>query len=276
MDTNKNLISEPAFLHLNVHSHYSIREGMCKIPELVAKAKRDGMYAMALTDRYGLFGIKEFLDTVERENACRADGEPMFKPIVGMDAYCVRSIKSDKDCDDSRTIAQGRGLKTRAGWWLTLLAKNKQGYRSLCRLTSLSYTEGMNDDTPRIDRRALAENREGLIVLSGGMEGELAQLIIQSEIDEAEKTALWFKEMFGDDYYIVLTRHDGYMTKKVNDRSNLMKMLLSHLRTSVEAELIRIAHKYGIKLVAASNVRFVVRGIKRKVQFRKYILPIFS
>ena len=252
MKTDKKQLSEPTFTHLNVHSHYSFQDGLSKIPELVAKAKKDGMYAMALTDHSGMFGIKEFLDTVEKENRKRTEGEPLFKPIVGMDVYCAQRTMYDKSCNhwEKDPVTKEQYLVDYAGRRLTLLAKNLQGYYSLCRLTSLSYTDGIFKDIPRIDRIVLAKNKEGIIVLSGGIKGELSQLILQGKIAEAEHLASWFKETFGEDYYIELNRHKTDKPNANHDRYRYQMM--------VEPELSRIARKYNIKLVATNDVHFVL------------------
>ncbi len=252
METEKKQLSEPTFTHLNVHSHYSFLNGLSKIPELISKAQKDGMYSMALTDHSGMFGIKEFLNTVEKTNANRAEGEPAFKPIVGMDAYCAQRTLYDKSCNhwEKDPVTKESYLVDYAGWRLTLLAKNLQGYYSLCRLTSLSYIDGLFKDIPRIDRFVLAKNKDGIIVLSGGIKGELSQLILQGKTAEAEHLAAWFKEKFGDDYYIELNRHK---TDKPNaDREQY------GLQMKVEPELIRIARKLEIKIVATNDVHFVL------------------
>lgn len=252
MKTDQKKISEPTFTHLNVHSHYSFLNGLCKIPELISKAKQDGMYAIALTDSSGMFGIKEFLNTAEKMNANRAEGEPLFKPIVGMEAYCAQRTMYDKSCShwEKDPMTNEQYLVDYAGWRLTLLAKNLQGYYSLCRLTSLSYTDGMFKEIPRIDRFVLAKNKEGIIVLSGGIKGELSQLILQGKTDEAEHLAAWFKERFGDDYYIELNRHKTDKPNANHDRYRY--------QMKVEPELIRIARKLNIKLVATNDVHFVM------------------
>ena len=211
------------FTHLKVHSHYSKFEGLSKIPDLVDEARKNGMYAMALTDRCNMFGIFEFLRYVEKINDKRDDMEPEFKPIVGMDAICE-------------------------GHSLTLLAKNLQGYRSLCKLSPLAYSDD-DSDSQGFDRATLAKYSEGLIVCSGGIDGELAQFVLKGDIAGAESTALWFKELFGDDYYIELTRHptdhpDNYI-------------YCSQMKA--EPELVALARRLDIKLVATNNVHFVTK-----------------
>ena len=235
-------------------------DGMSKIPDLVGKAKRCGMYAMALTDHGNMFGVKDFLDTVAKENGkvkgkikeaeakvgelegrlkeleevytltevpegtpklsevqeelerTRREIETLrgqfFKPIVGTEAYCARRTLYDKD-KNFKEISPENGrerIVDRSGYHLILLAKNLQGYHSLCKLASIAYTDGFYD-RPRIDHNVLKQYHEGLIVCSACLGGEIPQLILGGRLKEAEEAVLWFKELFGDDYYIELMRH---------------------------------------------------------------------
>ncbi|MGX8712391.1 MAG: DNA polymerase III subunit alpha [bacterium] len=240
----------PQFTHLHVHSHYSMLDGMSKIPDLVKKAKKNGMYAMALTDHGNMFGIKDFLDTVAKENKSRAEGEPEFKPIVGTEAYCARRTLYDKDKNYKELNPEnGRDrIVDRSGYHLILLAKNLKGYHSLCKLASIAYTDGFYD-RPRIDHDVLEKYREGLIVCSACLGGEIPQLIMAGKIEEAERQVLWFKERFGDDYYIELMRHK---TDKPNANTETYRWQMK-----VEPELIRLARKHNIKLVATNDTHFV-------------------
>ena len=276
------------FTHLHVHSHYSMLDGMSKIPDLVAKAKRCGMYAMALTDHGNMFGIKDFLDTVSKENGKVKDkikeleakvkeveelytqaeipeGTPklselqeelarvrgqIFKPIVGTEAYCARRTLHDKD-KNYKEISPETGrerIVDRSGYHLILLAKNLQGYHSLCKLASIAYTEGFYD-RPRIDHALLERYHEGLIVCSACLGGEVPQLILKGDLEGAERTVQWFKNLFGEDYYIELMRHK---TDKPNANYDTYRWQMK-----VEPELIRLARKYDIKLVATNDSHFV-------------------
>lgn len=238
------------FTHLHVHSHYSMLDGMSKVPDLVEKARRCGMEAMALTDHGNMFGIKDFLDTVAKVNKNRAEGEPMFKPIVGTEAYCARRTLHDKD-KGLRELSPESGrerIVDRSGYHLILLAKNLQGYHSLCKLASIAYTEGFYD-RPRIDHNVLEQYHEGLIVCSACLGGEIPQLIMAGKLEEAERQVLWFKERFGEDYYIELMRHK---TDKPNANRDTYR-----LQMQVEPELIRLARKHNIKLVATNDAHFV-------------------
>ena len=278
----------PQFTHLHVHSHYSMLDGMSKIPDLVSKAKRCGMYAMALTDHGNMFGIKDFLDTVKKENGKVKDkikeieakiketeelytnteipdGTPnlselkeeltklkgqIFKPIVGTEAYCARRTLYDKDKNYKELNPENgkERIVDRSGYHIILLAKNLKGYHSLCKLASIAYTDGFYD-RPRIDHNVLEQYREGLIVCSACLGGEIPQLIMAGKLDEAERQVLWFKERFGDDYYIELMRHK---TDKPNANTETYRWQMK-----VEPELIRLARKHNIKLVATNDAHFV-------------------
>ena len=225
-------------------------DGMSKIPDLVKKAKRDGMYAMALTDHGNMFGIKDFLDTVAKENANRAEGEPEFKPIVGTEAYCARRTLYDKD----KTLKEinpetGRErIVDSSGYHLILLAKNLKGYHSLCKLASIAYTDGFYT-RPRIDHDVLKQYREGLIVCSACIGGEIPQLIMKGDLEGAERAVLWFKEVFDDDYYIELMRHK---TDKPNANYQTYE-----LQQKVNPVLIELARKHNIKIIATNDAHFV-------------------
>ena len=183
------------FTHLHVHSHYSILDGMSKIPDLVDKCIKNGMYSIALTDHGNMFGIKEFADYVKKVNSqLSASNSQLFKPIYGIETYCA-PVSIDK-----RDGRQDRG------WHLILLAKNKQGYHSLCKLSSIAYTDGFYYN-PRIDHSLLEKYHEGLICCSACLGGELPQKILNGDMVGAGQTVMWFKNLFGDDYYIELQRH---------------------------------------------------------------------
>ena len=240
----------PQFTHLHVHSHYSMLDGMSKIPDLVKKAKRCGMYAMALTDHGNMFGIKDFLDTVAKENKGRAEGEPEFKPIVGTEAYCARRTLYDKD-KNLKEINPETGrerIVDSSGYHLILLAKNLKGYHSLCKLASIAYTDGFYN-RPRIDHNVLKQYHEGLIVCSACIGGEIPQLIMAGKLKEAEEAVLWFKEVFGEDYYIELMRHK---TDKPNANTHTYE-----LQQQINPVLIELARKHNIKIIATNDTHFV-------------------
>lgn len=227
-------MSKAQFTHLHVHSQYSLLEGKASIPELVDKAIADGMHGIALTDHGNMFGIKEFFNYVEKVNGKLPD-DSKFKPIFGCEMYVARNKMTDKKD------------KTDNGYHLIVLAKNEKGYHNLCKLVSHSWTEGYYYK-PRTDREDLAAHREGLIVSSACLGGEVPQFIMHDELEKAEERILWYKETFGDDYYIELQRHQTF--KENANRDVFVE------QTKVNEHLIRLAKKHNIKLIATNDVHF--------------------
>ncbi len=222
------------FIHLHVHSQYSLLDGKSTVAELVDTARADGQRGMALTDHGNMFGIKEFVNYVKKINSGLPD-EEKFKPILGCEMYVARERLSD------------RGDKTDRGYHLIVLAKNQKGYHNLVRLVSKAWTDGFYMH-PRTDRTELAAHSEGLIICSACLGGELPRMIEAGDEKGAEERAAWYKSVFGDDYYIELQRHK---TLKENaDTSTYEKQVVAN-----EA-LIRIAKKLDIKLVATNDVHF--------------------
>ena len=151
------------FVHLHVHTHYSILDGQSKVPRLVDKAVADGMRGMAITAHGVMYGIKEFSDYCEKVNKGRKkEGLPPFKPIFGCEMYVARRRKEDKV----------KELGDNGGYHLIVLAKNYEGYKNLIRLVSRAWTDGYYY-RPRTDREDLAKYHEGLIVCSACIAGEI-------------------------------------------------------------------------------------------------------
>ncbi|MBN1151654.1 MAG: PHP domain-containing protein, partial [Dehalococcoidia bacterium] len=173
-----------AFVHLHVHTEYSLLDGMCRIPQLVARAKELGMPALAITDHGNMYGAIDFY------TAARAAG---LKPIIGCEVYVAQTSRMSRD------------VASRNPFHLTLLAKNTEGYHNLMQLVTKSHTEGFYYK-PRIDRELLEQYHTGLIALSGCASGELVRLILEGRTADAEAAALWYRELFGD-YYIEVQRH---------------------------------------------------------------------
>ena len=171
------------FVHLHVHTEYSLLDGAARIKKLAKVCKEYGMPAVAITDHGNMYGAVAFFD------ACEDNG---IKAIFGCEFYC---------CDDL-TVKQGK-IKLNH---LILLAKNEVGYHNLCKLNTIAFEKGYYYK-PRIDLKALKEHSEGLICLSACVAGEVPQLILQRRFDEAEQLVLWFKEVFKDDYYLELQNH---------------------------------------------------------------------
>jgi DNA polymerase-3 subunit alpha len=243
------------FTHLHVHSHYSLLDGLSKVEEIVDKCIASGMNAVALTDHGNMYGIKDLLDYCKKVNkGLQEKGEPEFKPIVGVEAYCARrgrhSMKDDKAVNgEGRTYAIDR-----SGWHLILLAKNMEGYHNLCRLVSHGYMSDAFYHTPRIDKELLEQWHEGIICCSACLGGELPQKILDGiakngDFTEAEETVEWFKNLFGEDYYIELQRHE---TLKPGGDVEVYER-----QKQVNPILIELAHKYGVKIIATNDCHFV-------------------
>lgn len=256
------------FVHLHVHSHYSILDGMSSIPGLVDKAVSLGMNAVALTDHGNMFGIKEFYNYVKKKNSRTKDGlaalkkeletegitderklqivdeianleRKIFKPILGCEAYVARRSRFSKDKDVQAD---------RSGYHLVLLAKNKKGYQNLCKLVSLGWVEGFYY-RPRIDHEILEKYSEGIIASSACLGGEIHKKVESGNMAEAEKSVMWYKKVFGDDFYIELQLHQtdkpnaDYTTFEKQQRQNEL--------------LIQLARKTNTKLLATNDVHFI-------------------
>jgi len=170
------------FAHLHVHTHYSLLDGANRISELVDKVKDLGMNALAITDHGNLYGALEFY------TACTAKG---INPILGYEAYVAPGHRTER----------GATRMKEASFHLTLLAKNRQGFRNLIKLASAAFLEGFYYK-PRIDKELLERHHEGLICLSGCAAGELSHLILGGRLDEARQVVAWYHKLFGNDYYL--------------------------------------------------------------------------
>ena len=222
------------FTHLHVHSQYSLLDGKASIPELVDKAIADGMRGIALTDHGNMYGIKEFYNYVNKKNSGKPD-EEKFKPIIGCEMYVAKGKMTEhKDKSDN-------------GYHLIVLAKNNKGYHNLIKLVSKAFTDGMYYK-PRTDREQLALHREGLIVCSACLGGEVPQFIINDDLQAAEERILWYKETFGDDYYLELQRHQTFKENSNRD--------VYPLQVKVNEVLMQMAKKHNIKVVATNDVHF--------------------
>ena len=225
------------FIHLHVHTQYSILDGQASIPKLVDKAIKDGQRGLAITDHGNMFGIKEFFNYYNKLK--KKDPELDFKPIFGCEVYCARRgrfVKEEK-IDNS-------------GWHLILLAKNEKGYHNLVKLVSHAWTEGFYS-RPRTDHSELEKYHEGLICCSACLGGEVPYYIIRDQEAKAEESVQWFKNLFGDDYYLELQRHE---VKDPMQRANRETFPLQQQANKV---IIDLARKYGIKLVCTNDVHFV-------------------
>ncbi len=256
------------FVHLHVHSEYSLLDGQSKIQALVDKAINDGMRGIAITDHGDMFGIKEFYNYVKKKNSkikseikaiekeiddnlpgndeqkiaelkehAEALRSKLFKPIIGCEMYVARRRLQDKE-----------GKQDNSGYHLVVLAKNKKGYHNLIKLVSKAWTEGFYS-RPRTDRAELEKHREGLIVASACLAGEIPRKIIAGNLDEAEEAIKWHKKVFGDDYYLELQRHKATVPRANHETYPIQQ--------NVNRQLIEFSKKYGIKLICSNDVHFV-------------------
>lgn len=260
------------FVHLHVHSQYSLLDGQASIARLVDKAMKDGMKALALTDHGVMYGVKDFVNYISKKNApvkskikkienelktlhsnsssedttameqelndrLKLEKNNLFKPIIGCECYLARRDRfQQNDKIDS------------SGWHLVLLAKNFKGYQNLIKIVSKSWTEGFYY-RPRIDKELLEKYSEGLIVSSACLGGEISRKVDNGEIEEAEEAVKWYKSVFGDDYYLELQRHKT--NRPDADATTYVK------QERVNKELIKIAEKLDVKVIATNDVHFV-------------------
>jgi len=259
-----------SFVHLHVHSQYSILDGQASIERIVSKAIEYGMPAVALTDHGNMFGVKEFFNTVSKKNS-KIEGEikrlkqeiekkknqadvdqgsvdslnqelasaqkQLLKPIIGCEVYVARQ---------GRHIKSGR--EHLSGHHLILLAKNKTGYHNLIKLVSLGWIEGFYG-RPRIDKELLEKYSEGLIVSSACLAGEIPRLVKAGRMDDAQNAIEWFKNIFGDDYYLEMQRHETY-------DSNANQEVYPEQK-AVNIGLMELSQRTGVKLIATNDVHFV-------------------
>ena len=221
------------FVHLNVHSHYSINDGCASIKELVDAAIKDRMPSIAITDNGNMFGVMELFDYVSRiNNERRQKGKKPFKPIIGCELYVAPGAKEDKKlgkhCD---------------GHSLTVLAKNYQGYKNLIKIVSNSWTDGFYM-RPRTDRADLEKYHEGIIVLSGGIGSEVFTKISDGDIEGLDETIRWYRQTFAEDFYIELLRYADLFT----NGSELQR---------INERLIEKADANGVKIVATNDVHYL-------------------
>ena len=261
------------FVHLHVHSQYSILDGQASISRLVDKAIANGMKGMALTDHGNMFGVKEFYNYVTKKNGkikdeikevkkqiaalengeivsddpeaekavCKARMEELngklFKPIIGCEMYVARRRLSDKE-----------GKPDQSGYHLIVLAKNEKGYHNLIKLVSKAWTDGFYM-RPRTDRVELEKYHEGLIVCSACLAGEVPRMIRDGRMDAAEEAIRWYKGVFGDDFYLELQLHKATVPRANHEAYPLQLEVNKHLK--------EFSKKFGVRLVCTNDVHFV-------------------
>ena len=225
------------FIHLHVHTQYSILDGQASIPKLVDKAIGNGMRGLAITDHGNMFGIKEYFNYVNKVKGKNPDLD--FTPIFGCEVYCARRGKERKE-----------ERVDYSGWHLILLAKNLQGYHNLVKIVSRAWTDGFYG-RPRTDHADIEKYHEGLICCSACIGGEVPKYVIAGQMDKAEESVLWFKNLFGEDYYIEIQRHE---VKNPNQRANRETY---EIQKVANKGLIELARKHNIKIVCTNDAHFV-------------------
>ena len=219
----ENEIKEDNFVHLHVHSDYSLLDGASKITKLISKAKSLGMKALALTDHGNMFGSLRF------EQECHKQG---INPLVGCEFYVAGGSRTER-----KGTEEGNKY-----YHLILIAKNVEGYKNLCQLTSKSFTEGMYYK-PRIDEELLRQYSGGLICLTACIAGQLPQLLLAGKNEEAEKMVQRYSELFGPDHFYIELQSHGI---EQEDR--------------VAPKLIEIARKFNIPMVATNDIHYADEG----------------
>ena len=223
------------FVHLHVHSEYSVLDGKSKISTLVDMAIADGMPGMALTDHGVMYGIKEFSDYCAKVNKSRKkEGLPPFKPILGCEMYVAHGKKEEK---------------TKGNYHLVVLAKNYQGYKNLIKLVSNAWVDGFYYRA-RTDREDLEKHKDGLIVCSACIGGEIPRKILAGDLAGAEEACRWYHSVFGDDFYLELQRHE------VTDPNVIANRETFGLQQEVNNVLIPMAQREGVKLICTNDVHF--------------------
>jgi DNA polymerase-3 subunit alpha len=268
------MTSRPDFVHLHVHSQYSILDGQASIQKLVDKAIKDGQPGIAITDHGNMFGIKEFCNYVNKVKgkykkaaeeklaemeklrsgetpaddveaaiaACETEVEALrrkaaFKPIIGCEVYVARRRLQDRE-----------GKQDQSGYHLILLAKNLKGYHNLIKIVSKAWTEGFYM-RPRTDRTELERYHEGLICCSACLAGEVPRAITADDMARAEEALLWYKQLFGEDYYLELQLHKATV-ERANHEAYPMQL-------KVNEQLHKLAAKHGVRMVCTNDVHFV-------------------
>jgi len=224
------------FVHLHVHTQYSILDGFSDMGKLFKRAAELGMPALAITDHGNMYGVKEFFKMAGKHKD--ADGNYKVKPIVGCEVYVTRHY--DHKLKDSAH---------RAYYHLILLAKNPTGYRNLMKIVSIGHIEGKYYDKPRVTHEIIEKYHDGLICCSACLAGEIPRALVAGDWDGACKAVEWHKSVFGDDYYLEVQLHKTEVPGLALD-------VYEHQLVANEG-IFRLSEKYGIKVVATNDAHFV-------------------
>ncbi|MDX1702551.1 MAG: PHP domain-containing protein, partial [Melioribacteraceae bacterium] len=220
----------PDFCHLHNHTQFSLLDGASDIPGLMKKAVEDGQQAVALTDHGNMFGAFKFVAEAKKKG---------IKAIVGCEFYLVEDRHK-------KSFIKSRGQRD-VRYHQLLLAKNQEGYQNLSKLCSLGFIEGFYSKFPRIDKELIEKYHKGLIATSCCIGAEIPQAILQGKLDRAEELVKWWLNLFGDDFYIELQRHEGL--------ENIDGLGIS--QEDVNQQLIQFAKKYNIKIIATNDTHYV-------------------
>ena len=228
------------FVHLHVHTEYSLLDGLSKIGKLFDHLKEIDMDKIAITDHGVMYGVIEFYKKAVRENV---------KPIIGMEAYTT-------NVDLKERPERGKFKN----FHLLLLAKDKLGYQNLMKLTSIAHLEGYYY-RPRVDRKTLAKYSKGLIATSACAQGEIAQSLLSGSYDEAKKVAEWYLDVFKDDYYLEMQRHDYDKYIKEAEKNEIKESLTNQAQNelTINKGVVKLSRDLGIPLVATNDAHYIKR-----------------
>jgi len=216
------------FAHLHVHTQYSILDGASSIPKLIDKVKSLGMEAVAITDHGNMFGVKEFHNSATKKG---------IKPVIGCEIYVAK-----------RSIEDVSGKEDRSGDHLILLAKNLTGYKNLIKLVSIAWIKGFYYK-PRVDKELLAKYSEGLIASSACLAGEVQDEILNGNITAAEAALSSYLDIFGEDFYLEIQRHETYDPEADRSAFPLQQKVIEAFK--------KLSAKYNVKLIASNDVHFI-------------------
>ena len=228
-----------SFVHLHVHTQYSILDGFSSIATLFDRAEAMGMPALAITDHGNMYGVKEFFKFADKHRD-KETKEYKVKPIIGCEVYVTRHY--DPRIKDN---------EHRSYYHLILLAKNQTGYKNLMNIVSLGHIEGLYYGKPRVSHEIISKYHEGLICCSACLAGEIPKDIVAGDMEAARKAIKWHKDIFGDDYYLEVMLHK-------TEVPGLSLEVFEQQQIS-NAGIFKLAEEMGVKVVATNDVHFVDR-----------------
>lgn len=225
------------FTHLHVHTEYSLLDGLSKTTKLLNRVKELGMDSLAITDHGAMYGVVEFFENAKKQGV---------KPIIGMEGYTT-------NVDHTKRPERGRFKN----YHLLFLAKDKEGYKNLKKITSIAHVDGYYY-RPRVDRKTLKKYSKGLICTSACAQGEVAQALISNDFKEAEKTVKWFYDVFGKDYYLEMQRHhySDYIDEAENQEIKSELIEMSENEKKINQGVVKLSRKYGIPLIATNDSHY--------------------